>query len=103
GGSQIAVDGVTADSASVSSSGAAIVTLAGRASGMNLEASGASELRASKLVVGDLEVSGSGGSTATVRAGGVRGSLSGGSRLRVGAEAQANVRVSGGAEVERRL
>jgi hypothetical protein len=84
-------------------SGAAIVTLAGRASSLELDLSGASELRGAKLQVSELDIDGSGGSMAIVRAGHVRGSLSGGSRLRVGADAQGNVKVSSGAGMERRL
>lgn len=104
GGSDVTVDGVSTGAANISASGAATITLAGQASELVLEYSGASELRASKMRVESLEVEGSGGGVASVHvAASVRGTLSGGTQLNVGPEAQVDVDTSGGATVRRRL
>ena len=103
GGADVAIDAVSTGKAGLSVSGAATVSLAGDARQLDLDYSGAAQIRAGKLSVGALEVQGSGGATASVRvAGPARGRLSGGSRLDVGPDASVEVETSGGAEVTRR-
>jgi len=100
GGAEISLDRASASALSISMSGSAVVSLAGRGDTVALEFSGGSELRAPKLTVGNLEVEGSGGGVATLHVtGSVHGSLSGGSQLHIGSQAAVDVHTSGGASV----
>jgi hypothetical protein len=105
GGSTIQVPGAESDTLSLALSGAATITLAGRAEETSLAMSGGSILDAAGLEVSRLTVQSSGGSRGAVRARAVSAaSLSGGAEIRVPASAQLGaVASSGGARLRRDL
>ena len=103
GGSRGAVDGLASEAFDAQLSGGSVLTAAGTASDLSLDASGGSVAELDGLTAGTVDVDISGGSRAAVRATDeVQGSATGGSRVTIAGGANSTVDTSGGSQVEQR-
>jgi len=98
GAARVSVEGIEAQKASATATGASHVVLSGTATSLKAEASGASEVKAGSLKAEDAQVSISGASSAAVHASkSVAGDVSGASRLDLGGRPAKNTVTTSGA------
>jgi hypothetical protein len=103
GASTIEVSGIQASGMRLDASGASTVRASGRADTLDAEASGASRLRLSDLAVRDAEVDASGASTIELQVSGtLSGEASGASSVRYTGTPDVRVRTSGASSVHSR-
>jgi hypothetical protein len=104
GGARLQVQAIDTGEAAVALSGAARLSIAGRAGNVTLATSGGAELAGESFASTGLQVQGSGGSVTRLRVDGpVAGALSGGARVHAPGATSVNVASSGGARVYREM